>query len=122
FIVSDAIFSMDGDAAPVQELRRLADAHGALLIIDEAHAVGIYGAGAGWCIAAGVTPDVTVGTLSKCFGSGGGFIACSKTLHDYMLNRARPFIFSTGLSSMNAAAGRAAVRIVAEDPELGTHL
>lgn len=122
FIVSDAIFSMDGDAAPVRELRAIADAHDALLIIDEAHAVGLYAEGAGWCIEQGVTPDVTVGTLSKSLGTGGGFVATSTTLRDYLLNRARPFIYSTGLSPANAGAGLAATRIIQQSPGLGPAL
>lgn len=118
-IVSDAIFSMDGDTADVLKLRQLADQYGALLVIDEAHALGIMGQGAGLCAAARVQADVVVGTLSKALGSQGGFVACSETLRAYILNHARSFIYSTGLAPVCAAAALEAINIIRETPDMG---
>jgi 7-keto-8-aminopelargonate synthetase-like enzyme len=106
-VVTDAVFSMDGDLAPVDELADLCAATGALLVIDEAHAV-----------LGPPTPRrddvdvVVVGTLSKTLGSLGGFVAASAALHDLLVNAARPFIFTTATSPADAAAALAALRVV----------
>jgi 8-amino-7-oxononanoate synthase len=107
-VVSDSVFSMDGDVAPVQELGALCARHGALLILDEAHAVlGPHG------------PEpidgldlIRIGTLSKTLGSLGGWAATSAPLVDLLVNRARSYIFTTALSPADTAAGLAALRIV----------
>jgi 7-keto-8-aminopelargonate synthetase-like enzyme len=121
-VVTDAVFSMDGDLAPLRELRGLADRYGALLFVDEAHSVGVYGRGAGLCAEAGVTPDAMVANLAKAFGGAGGFVAASSDLVEYLVNSARSFIFSTGLAPASAAAGVAAIRVVRDAPGLGEEL
>lgn len=121
-IVTDAIFSMDGDCAPLTEIAALARAHEAMLIVDEAHAVGVYGAGGGLCRELGIVPDVVVGTLSKALGSAGGFAATSPLVRDLLVNRARAFIYTTGLSPANAGAALAALDVLAEHPALGATL
>jgi 8-amino-7-oxononanoate synthase len=92
-IVSDSVFSMDGDLADVAELARLARDYDAALLVDEAHAIGVFGNGSGLCPQHGVKPDITTGTLSKSLGSAGGFAATSAELRDYLVNKSRPFIF-----------------------------
>jgi 8-amino-7-oxononanoate synthase len=121
-IVSDSVFSMDGDIAPVEALTALAERHGALLVVDEAHAIGVFGKGGGVCRERGVLPDVAIGTLSKALGGYGGFAACSKAVRALLINRARSFIYSTGLPPACLGSGTAAVSIVEETPELGAEL
>ncbi|MCX7620539.1 MAG: aminotransferase class I/II-fold pyridoxal phosphate-dependent enzyme [Acidimicrobiales bacterium] len=108
-IVFDAVFSMDGDVAPVEDLIALADRHGALLVLDEAHAV------LGPDVPASVPKDLPllrVGTLSKTLGSLGGFVAGTRRAIDLLINRARPFIFTTAPTPGDTAAALAAVRIL----------
>ncbi len=121
-IVVESVFSMDGDLAPLTALHALAREHGAMLIVDEAHAIGINGNGGGVCRELGILPDITLGTLGKSLGSAGGFAACSELLRDVLINRARPMIFSTGLAPACAGAALEAVRIVRESPHLGREL
>lgn len=113
-LVTESLFSMDGDAAPVAELANVARDNDAILVVDEAHAVGVHGpAGRGLCAAAGVAPDVLVGTLGKALGAGGGFVAGSSVLREYLVNRARTFIFTTALPPPVAAAATRALEIAA---------
>ncbi|HEX7133215.1 MAG TPA: aminotransferase class I/II-fold pyridoxal phosphate-dependent enzyme, partial [Iamia sp.] len=108
-VVADSVFSMDGDAADLDALADLCTRHGAALVLDEAHAV------LGPDIDPADHPDlllVRVGTLSKTLGSLGGFVACSSSVRDLLVNVARPFIFTTALSPADAAAGHAALGIV----------
>jgi 8-amino-7-oxononanoate synthase len=121
-ILTESVFSMDGDSAPLVELAGLARVHGAMLVVDEAHSIGIHGRGAGLSRQEGVLPDITLGTLGKSLGSGGGFVATSEVIRDVMINIARPFIFSTGISPANAEAARCAVEIVSASPDLGAEL
>lgn len=116
FIVTDGLFSMDGDAAPVTALAALARRHDAALIVDEAHAVGALGDGRGVCTAAGERPDVLVGTLGKAFGAFGAYVAGSAALAEYLLHRARSFVFTTALPASVAASARAGLAI-AGSPE-----
>lgn len=112
-IVSETLFSMDGDIADVAALSSLARAHDAALILDEAHAIGVYGPeGRGIAANAGVTPDVLVGTCGKSLGCFGAFAISSRLVADLLWNRARPLVFSTGLPPMIPAAVQAAVEIV----------
>jgi 8-amino-7-oxononanoate synthase len=124
-IVSESVFSMDGDVAPVSALRGLADRYGALFVIDEAHAVGVMGRkGGGVCrIDENKTrPDIVVGTLSKALGGYGGFAACSRAARSFFANRARSFIYSTGLPPACLGAAREAVAIVTSPPDMGIRL
>ncbi|MCE0482878.1 MAG: 8-amino-7-oxononanoate synthase [Methylacidiphilales bacterium] len=113
-IVTESIFSMDGDAAPLREIVELKDKHGAWLFVDEAHATGLYGpTGAGLIADAGLSArvEIVMGTLSKALGSVGGYLAGSRTAIDWFINRARSFIYSTALPPGVIAAGRAAVEL-----------
>jgi 8-amino-7-oxononanoate synthase len=121
-ILTDAVFSMDGDLAPLVELSALAERHDAFLFVDEAHALGIYGNGAGLCAELGVQPDALSANLAKSLGGGGGFIAGSTDVVDLLVNRARSFIFSTGLAPGCVGAGLEAARIVMTEPQLGAEL
>jgi len=112
FLVTESLFSMDGDLAPLAQLARLAETQDAILVVDEAHALGVLGpSGRGLCAATRVSPDVLVGTLGKAFGSAGGFVAGSRTLRDYLVNRARTFIYTTAAPPALAGAARAALRL-----------
>jgi len=112
-VVSDSVFSMDGDRADVVGLRAVCDRRGALLMLDEAHAVGALGpSGRGIAAEAGVIADVHVGTLGKAFGSFGAYVAGPSALRELLINRARSFVFSTALPPAVAAAGRTAVSLV----------
>lgn len=118
-VVTDGVFSMDGDIAPLASLARLARARGAWLIVDDAHGLGAIGAtGRGSLEACGVSADdvpVLVGTLGKAFGTFGAFIAGSADLIEYLIQRARTYIYTTALPPAVAAATRAAVRVVSEE-------
>lgn len=117
FLVTESLFSMDGDQAPLIDLARAAGEAEATFMVDEAHALGVLGpSGRGLCRAAGVIPDILVGTLGKAFASLGGFAAGASALRDYLLNRSRPFIYTTGTPAPVAAAAHRAV-IVALSPE-----
>ncbi len=113
FVISETLFSMDGDVADVAALAALARRHDAALILDEAHAIGVLGPeGRGLAADANVVPDVLVGTCGKALGSFGAFAATSRAIADLLWTRARPFVFSTGLPPMIPAAVRAAIEIV----------
>ena len=105
-VVTDAVFSMDGDEAPVAELAELCATHGALLVLDEAHAV------LGPRCDVDPTALLRVGTLSKTLGALGGFVAGPRSLVELLVNRARSFVFSTALSPADAAAAQAALRVL----------
>ena len=117
-IVTDSVFSMDGDVAPLSEIVELAEHHGARVIVDEAHATGTIGPGGRGLISElGLEDriDVMVGTLSKALGSYGAYACCSETMAQYLVNRARPLIFSTGLPPAVAAAATESLRILSEE-------
>jgi 7-keto-8-aminopelargonate synthetase-like enzyme len=115
-IVTESLFGMDADIAPLSDLAALATKHGAALIVDEAHALGVLGPGGrGLCHEVGVVPDVLIGTLGKAFGSAGGFAAGSATLREYLVNRSRTFIFTTAPPPPVAAAALAALDIILGD-------
>ncbi len=114
-VVTDSLFSMDGDSAPVSRIRALCDEHQASLYVDEAHALGVVGEGRGICAAQGVVPDVLVGTLGKAFGAQGAFVAGSSNLRNWLIQKARSFVFSTALSPMVVAAVAAALHVEREE-------
>lgn len=116
WVVTESLFSMDGDTPDLRRLRELCDRHDAALIVDEAHAIGVFGPrGAGLCAEAGVRPDVLIGTLGKSLGLHGAFVAGSSTLRTYLWNRARSFVYSTGISPVVALAAVDRVRRAAAD-------
>jgi 8-amino-7-oxononanoate synthase len=124
-IVTDSVFSVDGDVAPLADLVTLKSRYGAWLMIDEAHATGVLGTrGAGLAEALGLTGEVEIhlGTFSKALGSQGGYVAGDRRLVDYLHNRARPFIYSTALAPPVLGAIAAALEIVAQEPERRLYL
>jgi 8-amino-7-oxononanoate synthase len=119
-IITESIFSMRGTLAPLTELANLAREYDAMLMVDEAHATGVFGKhGRGICEQLGVETlvDVRIATLSKALGSHGGFAAGSQKLIDWLANRARPYVFSTAAPAATAAAGLAALKIVREEAQ-----
>ncbi len=121
-IVTDSLFSMHGDFAPLSDIAALARRSSAMLMVDEAHATGLFGEkGRGCCERDRVEDavNVRVGTLSKSLGSMGGFVVGSRKLIDWLTNRARPYVFSTATPAATAAAGLAAITILQREPERG---
>jgi 8-amino-7-oxononanoate synthase len=123
-LVTDSLFSMDGDLAPLADLADLAERHDGLLVIDEAHATGVLGeqgCGAAEMLLREVRWDpgrlIKVGTLSKALGSQGGFVCGSGRVVRWLVNHARPYVFSTALAPPAAAAARRALAVVHAEPE-----
>ena len=117
-IVTESVFSMDGDRAPLEEIVALKERHGAMLLVDEAHAVGVLGRnGRGLADALRLDGrvDIQMGTLSKALGCAGGYIAGSRRLIELLVNRARSFIYSTAPPPATAAAACAAVEFLMSD-------
>ncbi len=119
-IVTDGLFSMDGDIAPLRWLRELASRYGAKLMVDDAHAVGALGPGGRGTVAeAGLADevDVLVGTLGKSLGSYGAYACTTGEIRELLVNTARPLIFSTGLPPACAAAAEGALEVLRSEPE-----
>ncbi len=119
-IVTDSLFSMDGDLAPLSEILGLAKTHGIWTMIDDAHATGVLGkSGIGALEHFGVLgqAEIVVGTLSKALGSQGGFVCGSKDLIDLLINKARSFIYTTALSPANCAAALESIKLIKSEPE-----
>jgi glycine C-acetyltransferase/8-amino-7-oxononanoate synthase len=124
-IVTDGVFSMDGDVAPLAEIVELARRHRMRVLVDEAHGTGALGPGGRGALAeAGLEDevDVIVGTLGKSLGSYGAFVACDREMADFLLNTARTFIFSTALPPPAAAGALAALSLLESKPELVSRL
>ena len=121
-VISESLFSMDGDVAPLADLCALVERHGALLMIDEAHATGVHGDGAGLCRELGVADRVHVqmGTLGKALGAAGAYVAGERRLVEFLINKARSYIFTTAPAPASCGAALAAIAIV-RSPE-GTDL
>jgi glycine C-acetyltransferase/8-amino-7-oxononanoate synthase len=124
-IVTDSLFSMDGDIAPLQELVEVAGRYRVRLLVDEAHATGTIGPGGRGALALeGLEDqvDVVVGTLGKALGSYGAFVACERTMARFLINAARTFIFSTAPSPPSVAAALAALELLEERPHRAAKL
>lgn len=125
-LVTDGVFSMDGDLAPLPELLSAAQRTGALLVVDDAHGTGVWGpTGRGTVEHFNITPPpdlVMVGTFSKALGGQGGFCASSRAVIDTLVNKARPFLYSTAPPPAQLHAARAALELVDKEPELRERL
>lgn len=125
FVVVESVFSMDGDASPLSALAALCREHAAVLIVDEAHAVGVYGArGTGLIEEAGLSPSecVSVNTAGKALGVAGAFVAGPAMVIDYLVQRGRPFVFSTAPPPAVADAIAASLDLVTTEPERRSHV
>lgn len=119
-VVTDGVFSMDGDLAPLPEIQDLADAHGAIVMVDDAHASGVMGkSGRGTPSHFGLSDrvQVQIGTLSKAVGSVGGYVAGARSLVEYLTSTARPFLFSSSHPASVIATCSAAIDVMLEEPE-----
>jgi 8-amino-7-oxononanoate synthase len=117
-VVTDTVFSMDGDIAPLADLHGLCRDHGAVLYIDDAHGTGVLGKGRGGLAHCGLAPDdgvIQMGTCSKALGSCGAFVAATADIVDWLINTARGLIFSTALPACAAAASIAALQVMQGD-------
>ncbi len=124
-VVVESVYSMDGDFAPLADLVDLKNQYGFVLMVDEAHAVGIYGEGGGGrVVEAGLSDgvDIVMGTFGKALGSYGAFAAADRILIEYLVNRARTFIFSTALPPAVIGASLAGIELVRATPELRADL
>jgi 8-amino-7-oxononanoate synthase len=117
-VVTESVFSMDGDRAPLAELSEVARRRGCLFVVDEAHAIGVFGGG----LACDVDADVIVGTLGKALGGYGGFAAGSPDMRQLLVNRARSFIYSTALPPACLGSADAALDVLEESPQMGAEL
>jgi 8-amino-7-oxononanoate synthase len=121
-VVVESVYSVLGDAAPLTELAGVCASYGALLVVDEAHGLGVAGSGGVGlvreCGLAGHESVVVTATLSKALGAQGGLVAGRPAIVEHLVNRARPFIYDTGLAPAAAGAARAALALVAADPDL----
>jgi 8-amino-7-oxononanoate synthase len=125
-IVTDGVFSMDGDKADVPALAKLAKEKDAWLMVDDAHGMGALGnTGAGLCEEQGVSQNdaqILMGTLGKGIGTAGAFVAGSEELIDYLSNFARPYIYTTAMPAAVAAATSTSLKIISSEPERRQHL
>ncbi len=124
-IVTDGVFSMEGDVANLPEIVRLAKKYDASVMVDEAHGIGVFGRGGrGTCNHFGVSKDVDLimGTFSKSFASLGGFIACDKSITNYLRHHSRSYIFTASITPASTAAAMAALEIMQQEPQLQEQL
>jgi len=119
-VVTESVFSMDGDLAPLRDLHAVARRHGAMLVVDEAHATGVYGpGGAGRTVELGIAGEdvVAMGTLSKALGSQGGYVAGTERLTEWLTQSARSYLYSTALCPAAAGAALSALDVLAAEPD-----
>ncbi|SFM40094.1 8-amino-7-oxononanoate synthase [Marinobacter zhejiangensis] len=125
-VVTDGVFSMDGDIAPLAEMARLCREHDALLVVDDAHGLGVLGEqGAGTLEQLGLSEDdvpILIGTLGKAVGTSGAFVAGPALLMDYLVQKARTYIYTTAMPPAMARATRAALALVRSEPQRRAHL
>jgi glycine C-acetyltransferase len=123
-VVTDGVFSMDGDIAPLPAIVDLAEAYSAFVMVDDAHASGVLGGGRGSTVHFGLEGRVAlqIGTLSKAIGAVGGYVACSQDVKDFLLQRARPVLFSTSQPPSVVATCIAAIELLDSDPSIVEHL
>ena len=124
-IITESVFSMDGDIAPLTPIAQLADTYESMLMIDEAHATGIFGQhGSGLVGQYGIQSQVTIamGTMSKALGGYGGFAACSSEMKQLLLNRSRSFIYTTALPPFCLASAQAAITLLESQEQPGAEL
>lgn len=123
-IATDTIFSMDGDVCPLYKIVSLAEKYGAMTVIDEAHATGVFGRGRGYAHEIGLADqvDIHMGTFSKALGSFGGYVAADKVIIDFLRNKARSFIYSTSLPPAAVGATIGSLKHLAKYPEIGGRL
>lgn len=120
FIVTETVFSMDGDIAPLEEIVKLKKEHNAILMVDEAHATGIFGkTGSGIAEEKNLSSeiDIIMGTFGKALGGFGAYVACSREIRDYLINACRSFIYSTALPPAVLASNLKALEIIKKEPE-----
>jgi 8-amino-7-oxononanoate synthase len=117
-LVTDGVYSMDGDVAPLRELVPIARAHEMICVLDDAHGLGVLGAGGGGAAELeGVEPDLLIGNLGKALGSFGAWVGCSSRVREWLINVSRSFIFTCGLPPAAAGAARAALELLGAEPE-----
>jgi 8-amino-7-oxononanoate synthase len=125
-VVTDGVFSMDGDVAPLRELARVCKAHDALLVVDDAHGIGVLGPqGRGSALEAGLSEDevpVLIGTLGKAVGTSGAFVAGPEVLMDYLVQKARTYIYTTAMPPALAMATCASIDLIEQDDPRRSHL
>jgi len=123
WVVTESYFSMDGDSPDLHAIRHLCNNYGAVMIVDEAHALGVFGPqGSGLCSASHVNADVLIGTFGKALGAQGAFVASSRVATNWLWNRARSFVYSTAMSPLLATSIEANVRAIRADDEARTRL
>jgi 8-amino-7-oxononanoate synthase len=117
-LIVDGVFSMEGDVAPLDQIVPIARQYDMLVVVDDAHGIGVLGEhGGGTAQQFGVECDLVIGNLGKAFGSFGAFVACSETMREYLVNRCRTFIFTCSLPAGPIAAARAALAVCQGEPE-----
>lgn len=123
-VITESVFSMDGDIAPLRQIADICAKFNALLLVDEAHAGGVFGKGRGLVDELGLNGqvDVSMGTMSKAMGGYGGFVVCSALLRQLFVNRARSFIFSTALPPAVAGTALGALDFIESHPDAGQRL
>lgn len=124
-VVTESVFSMDGDLAPLADLTRLAHDADAMMLVDEAHATGVFGpggAGLARTVPAQATVNLVMGTLSKALGGYGAFVASSEAMRAILVNGARSFIYSTALPPAMAGSALGALEVLEREPDLGARL